>query len=103
MSKLKKGDTIQVTKGKDRGKKGKILYFVPQKNKAIVEGINLVKKYMRRNQQNPQGGIVSIESPISVTNIMFFCKTCSRPVKIGFSIAGDGGKSRICKICKETL
>lgn len=103
MLKIKRGDTVQVIKGKDRGKKGKVLQILSQGKRAIVEGLNLVKKHKRRTQTDQQGGVVSIEMPISLPNIMLFCKQCNRPVRAGFSILKDGTKSRICRSCKETL
>lgn len=71
--------------------------------RALVEAINLVKKHKRQTRQDQQGGIVSIEAPISIANLMFFCKSCSRPVRLGFSILKDKTKSRICKSCKEAV
>lgn len=104
MLKIKRGDTVQVVKGKDRGKSGKILRLVPEGKRAVVEGINMVKKHKRRTQQDQQQvGLVSVEMPISVANLMFFCKTCSRTVRVGFKILSDKTKVRCCKKCKETI
>jgi len=103
MHKIKKNDTIQVTKGKDKGKKGRVLSVVPGGKRALVEGINLAKKHKRQTRQDQQGGIVSIEMPISVANIMLVCNHCARPVRVGFTVLKDGTKSRICKSCKEAL
>jgi len=103
MSKLRKGDIIQVTKGKDKGKKGKILNLIPGTARALVEGINTVKKHKKQTRQDEKGGIVSIEKPISLGNIMFYCKTCNKPVRLGFNIPKPGEKVRICKICKEAV
>lgn len=103
MFKIKKGDTVQVISGDDAGKKGKVLRVLPKVRRAVVEGINLVKKHRRKTQQDQQGGVVSLESPLSISSIMIFCKHCNRPVKIGFIILKDGTKSRVCKICKEAV
>ncbi len=103
MLKIKRDDIIQVIKGKDTGKKGKVLEISSDEKRALVEGINLVKKHKRKTQQEQQGGIVSIESPIAVSNLMFLCKHCNRPVRIGFIILKDGTKSRFCKACKEVI
>ena len=94
---------MQVIKGDDRGKKGKILRILPGGGRAIVEGINLVKKHRRKTQQDQQGGIVSIETPVGISNLMIFCKHCNRPVKAGFIVLKDDTKSRICKVCKEAM
>lgn len=103
MLKIKRGDIIQVIKGRDTGKKGKVLSISSDEKRALVEGINLVKKHKRKTQQEQKGGIVSIESPIAVSNLMFSCKHCNRPVRIGFTILKDGTKSRFCKACKEPI
>ncbi len=103
MLKIKKGDLVQVTKGKDRGKSGKVLRTLLSTKRVIVEGINLVKKHKRQTRQDQQGGIVSIESPISISNLMFFCKHCNKPVRLGFVVSKDNTKSRICKSCKEAV
>lgn len=103
MLKIKKGDTVQVVKGDDKGKKGKVLNILPGAKRAIVEGVNLVKKHKRRTQQDQQAGIVSIESPVSLSNLMFLCKRCNLPVKVGFMVLKDGTKSRSCKSCKEAI
>jgi large subunit ribosomal protein L24 len=103
MYKIKKSDMVQIIKGKDKGKKGKVLIVYKETNRALVEGLNLVKKHRRRTQQDQQGGIVSMESPLAISNLMLFCKTCSRPVRAGFTNLKDGTKVRICRSCKETV
>lgn len=103
MYKIKRDDIVQVIKGRDRGKKGKVLEILPDEKRALVEGINLVKKHKRRTQEAQQGGIVSIESPIAVSNLMLLCKHCNRPTRVGFMILKDGTKSRFCKACKEVI
>jgi len=103
MFKIKKGDTVEVVKGKDRGKKAKVLRVFPEQHKAIVEGINLAKKHKRKTQQDQQGGVVSIEMPLNLSNLMLFCKSCNRRARSGFTILKDATKSRICRHCKEVL
>ncbi len=103
MLKLKKNDTVEVIKGRDRGKKGRVLAVFPATGRALVESINLVKKHMRKTQQDQQGGIIAIESPISIANIALFCKNCNQDVRSGIAVLKDGTKSRICKKCKGTL
>jgi large subunit ribosomal protein L24 len=103
MYKIRKGDTVQVTKGKDVGKKGRVITVFPEKAKVLVEGINTVKKHKRQTRQDQQGGIVSIEMPISVSNLKFFCGHCNRPTRVGFRALKDGTKSRFCKSCKEVI
>lgn len=103
MFKIKKGDTVQVIKGDDKGKKGKVLKVFFQERRALVEGLNLMKKHKRKTQQDQLGGVVSIEAPMSISNLMFFCKHCNGPVRLGFSVLNDKSKSRICKGCKEAV
>ncbi|MFH0826927.1 MAG: 50S ribosomal protein L24 [Candidatus Omnitrophota bacterium] len=105
MQKIKKGDTVQVTKGKDAGKKGKVLEILDSEKglRAIVEGVNLVKKHKRQTRQDQQGGIVSIEASLNVSNLMVFCKKCDRGVRVGFTVLKDQTKARVCKSCKETI
>lgn len=103
MLKIKKGDMVQVIAGDDRGKKGKVLRILPGGKRALVEGVNLVKKHRRKTQQDQTGGIVSIESPLGLEKLMYFCKRCSAPVRVGFVPLKDGTKTRVCKACKEVL
>ncbi len=103
MQKIRKNDIIQVVTGKDKGKKGKVVQVLPDAGRALVEGINLAKKHKRQTRQDQQGGIVSIEMPIALANIMLVCKHCDRPTRVGFSVLKDGTKSRVCKSCKEAI
>jgi large subunit ribosomal protein L24 len=103
MYKIRKGDTVQITKGKDKGKKGRVLFLLSEGKRALVEGLNMVKKHKRQTRQDQQGGIVSIETPINISNLQFVCKHCNRAVRLGFSVLKDGTKTRICKNCKEPI
>ena len=103
MQKIRKGDTVQAIKGKDKGKKGKVLNVSSETGRALVEGLNLAKKHKRQSSQDQKGGIISIEMPISVSNIALVCKSCNRATRVGFTILKDGTKSRICKSCKEAI
>jgi large subunit ribosomal protein L24 len=103
MFKIKRQDTVQVIKGKDKGKKGKVLEVLFEQKKALVEGINLVKKHRRQTHQDQQGGIVQIEAPISLSNIMVFCKSCNRPTRVRFMESKDGTKTRICRKCQGPI
>lgn len=103
MLKIKRGDIVQVIAGKDRGKKGKVLNFSLDAKRALVEGLNLAKKHKRQTRQDQKGGIISIEMPISISNLALICKSCNRATRVGFSVLKDGTKSRICKACKEVI
>ncbi len=103
MLKIRRNDIVQVIAGRDKGKKGKILRLFPGYNRAIVEGINLVKEHRRRTQQDQQGGISQVPSPIHLSNLKLICKNCNKPTRVGFLMLADGSKARICKKCKEPL
>jgi len=103
MQKIRKNDIVQAIKGKDKGKKGKVIQVIFGTQRCLVEGLNLAKKHKRQRSQDQKGGIVSIEMPIAIANCMLVCKHCSKPVRVGFSVAKDGVKSRFCKSCKETI
>lgn len=103
MFKIKKGDIVQAIKGKDVGKKGKVLAIFTAKSKALVEGVNLAKKHKRQTRQDQKGGIVSIEAPIAIANLMLLCNHCQRPTKVGIKNLADGKKTRFCKACNEAI
>jgi large subunit ribosomal protein L24 len=103
MYKIKKNDTIEVIKGKDKGKKGRVLEVFHENGRALVEGINMVKKHKRQTKQEEKGGIVSLEAPIALANILPVCKACNRGMRVGFKVLADKTKARYCKRCKETL
>jgi len=103
MLKIKRNDTVYVLTGRDKGKKGKVLRAVPGESRVLVEGVNLVKKHKRRTQTDQQGGIVSIESSIDISNLMLLCKHCNKPVRVGVKVLNDGAKVRVCKQCKEVI
>lgn len=99
--KLKKDDTVQIIAGKDKGKRGKIMRIIRDKERVIVEGANLVKKAMKRKSQQDRGGIAEIEAALHVSNVMILCKKCG-PTRIGFKMEGDK-KIRVCRKCGEAL
>ena len=103
MFKIRKGDTVSVLKGRDRGKRGRVVAILTARGAALVEGVNMVKKHRRKTRQDQQGGIVNIESPISLSNVLLLCKHCNTGVRIGFQVLPDGTKNRICRECKEVL
>jgi len=99
--KLRKEDTVEIIAGKDRGKRGRILRIVRDKDRVVVEGANMVKKAMKRRRQQDRGGIVEIEAALHSSNVMIVCRKCG-PTRIGFRLDGDS-KSRICRKCGEAL
>lgn len=94
---LKKGDLVVVRAGKYRGKTGKVTATHPRENKVTVEGINIVKKHVKPNQQNPQGAIQEITKPIWVSKVSIVEPTSKKPSRIGYQISKDGKKTRVFK------
>lgn len=100
---VKKGDTVYVLTGKDRGKKGKVLTVIPDKMAVIVEGVNIVTKHKKPRSMQQTGGIIHQEAPISSSNVMFFCEKCKKPGKVGRKFLENGEKVRYCKKCGEII
>ena len=99
--KLKKEDTVEIIAGKDKGKRGRVLKILREKDRVIVEGANIVKKAKKRKNQRDRGGIIEIEAALHSSNVMIVCKKCG-PTRIGYKIEGDT-KTRICRKCGEVL
>lgn len=101
---LKKGDTVIVRKGKDKGKTGKVLMVFPEKNRVIVEKINFLKEFIRPDRsRNIQGGIMEKEAPLAVANVMLFCSECGQGVRMKKKVLDDGSRIRVCKKCELSL
>jgi len=100
---VRKNDKVMIIKGKDRGKSGNILFVDTKKNRVIVEGINIVKKAKRPDQQNQKGGIIDIESPIRISNVMVICVKCGKVIRVKKRELEDGKRVRICGKCGEIL
>jgi len=100
--KIRKGDKVKVILGKDAGKTGKVAMVLKDKNKVVVEGVNLVKKHVKPGAVSKEGGIVKIEKPINASDVMLVCEKCGKAVRVGFSQAA-GKKYRICKKCGEVF
>lgn len=99
--KLRKEDQVQVIAGKDKGKQGKIIRIDREKGRAIVAGVNMVKKAQKKRKQTDRGGIIEVEAPIQLSNVMIVCRKCG-PTRIGYKIEGDA-KKRVCRKCGEAL
>lgn len=100
-TKLRRDDQVKVVSGRDKGKSGKILRVDREKGKVIVQGINMVKKSVKPKKQDEKGGIIDIEAPVDISNVMVMCKKCG-PSRIGVT-EEKGKKERICKKCGEKL
>ncbi len=101
--KVKKGDRVEVIAGKDRGKVGKVLRVFPAEGRLIVEKVNIIKKHSRPTQKNPQGGIVEMEAPLSVSNVMLLCPRCNKKTRVGKTVLANGTRVRICKKCGSEI
>lgn len=95
---VKRGDVVEVIAGKDKGKQGKVLRVIPQSARVVVEDVAIVKKAQHPTQQNQTGGIVSVEAPISVSNVMLVCPKCGKATRVGHKQDGKDAL-RICKKC----
>lgn len=102
MKNVRKGDRVQVISGDDRGKIGRVLSVIPEKQRVLVENVNMITKHQRATQNLRQPGIVKREGAVHVTNVMPICPECDAPTRIG-SATVDGKKMRKCKRCGETF
>ncbi len=101
--KIRKGDTVLVIVGKDKGKKGKVRFVHPDKDRVTVEGVNFIKRHARAQGQVRQAGIIELEAPLHISNVMLLCNKCNHPARIGLLVLGDGSKVRICQACGEGI
>jgi len=99
--KLKREDTVQIIAGKDKGKRGRILRILRDKDRVVVEGANMVKKAKKRRNQQDRGGIIEVEAAIHYSNVAIVCKKCG-PSRVGYKVEGKN-KTRVCRKCGEAL
>ena len=100
---VRRGDTVGVIAGKERGKRGKVLRVITDKGRVLVEKINMVKKHQKPTQKLRQGGIIEREGSIHLSNVLLVCTRCDRPVRTGMKILADGRKQRVCRRCGESI
>ena len=100
---IKKNDVVKVVSGESRGKTGKIMRVIQDDETAVVQGINLLWKHMRRSQQYPHGARIQKEAPIHMSKLRLVCPNCSKPTKVGYKITESGVKNRICKKCLQVV
>jgi large subunit ribosomal protein L24 len=100
---IQANDNVIVTKGRDRGKRGRVTRVLTKDNKVVIEGINVVTRHQRPSGTFRQGGIIQKELPIPVANLMFFHEDCDGPARVGFRTLADGTKARECKSCGEVI
>ena len=100
---IKKGDTVYVNAGDDKGKTGRVLKVLIEKNRAVVEGVNVVTKATKPNAKNPQGGLVKMEAPIHVSNLQLLDPKSGKATRVGYKVNEDGKKVRISKKSGEEI
>ncbi|MCS7200592.1 MAG: 50S ribosomal protein L24 [Patescibacteria group bacterium] len=100
--KIKKGDTVLIIKGKDRGKSGKVIKVLRKSNKVVVEGLNLVKKHIKPRRRGEKGKIIQISAPLWVSKVKLICPNCNQPTRIGYQLENDK-KFRKCKKCQSLI
>lgn len=100
--KVKKGDNVLITAGKDKGRTGKIIKALPKELKVLVEGMNLKKKHVRPKREGEKGQVVAIPAPVDVSNIKIICPKCGKATRIGYRTEGEI-KNRVCKKCKQII
>lgn len=102
--KIKRGDTVEVISGDDRGLRGTVRAVLPKEDKVIVSGVNIMRKHQRPTRdRSAQVGIVEVEAPLDVSNVALVCPHCDRPTRVGYEVLDDGTKSRVCRKCGELI
>ena len=101
--KLRKGDTVLITSGKDSGREGKIALVLPKESKIIVEGVNKYKKHIKPRGKGQAGSIQDRERPIQVANVALMCPKCKQATRLGYKVTREGKKVRICRKCEEEI
>ena len=100
---VRRGDTVAVIAGRERGKRGKVLRVLPDEGRVLVEKVNMIKKHQRPTQKLRQGGIIEREGFLSLSNVGLVCSRCDRAVRAGTKILADGRKIRVCRRCGESI
>ncbi len=103
VSHVRRGDTVGVIAGRERGKRGKVLRVIMDKGRVLVEHVNMVKKHQRPTQKLRQGGIIEREGALALSNVLLVCGRCDKPSRTGIKILADGRKVRTCKRCGEAI
>ena len=103
MPHVRRGDTVAVIAGRERGKRGKVLRVLPEAGRVVVEKINMMKKHQKPTQKLRQGGIIEREGALALSNVLLVCSRCDQPSRAGIKVLGDGRKVRVCRRCGETI
>jgi len=100
---IKRGDTVQVIAGKDRGKTGKVLRVYPNEQRVLVESVNFIMRHTRPTRTSVQGGVVQKEAPLHASNVVLVCSRCGQPARVSRRRLDDGRRVRVCKKCDEVI
>ena len=100
---VRRGDTVGVIAGRERGKRGKVIRVMRDTGRVLVEHVNMLKKHQRPTQKLRQGGIIEREGPLALSNVLLVCARCDKPARTGIKILADGRKVRTCKRCGESI
>ena len=103
MQRIKRGDTVLVLTGKERGKQGQVHEVLPAKRRVVVQGLNMVKRHQRQRSEREPAGIIAKEGPIHVSNVKLICRTCQKPTRPHFRVRADGVKVRVCHKCQQDI
>jgi large subunit ribosomal protein L24 len=101
--KIQKGDEVIVLQGKDKGKKADVVRALPDRQKVILEGVNVAKRHAKPTRATQQGGVIDKFMPVHISTVALVCKTCDRPTRVGYKVEKDGEKVRVCKKCGSAL
>ena len=101
--KIKTNDKVIVTAGKDKGKKGKVIKVISEKNRVVVEGVNFMKKHIKGKKQGEKGQKITVPVPINISNVSMICSKCNKQTRVGYLVLENGEKHRICKKCKQDI
>ncbi len=101
---IRRNDNVVVITGKDRGKRGRVLKVLPEKNRLVIEGVNIIKRHTKPNPQRQiKGGLVEREAALHASNVQIVCPECGKPTRLGNKILGDGRKVRVCRKCEGVV
>jgi large subunit ribosomal protein L24 len=100
---IRKNDTVLVIAGREKGKRGKVLFVLPARARVIVEHVNMVKRHQRPTQKLRQGGIIEREAPLHISNVMLVCSKCDRATRVGVRMLADDRRARVCRRCGDIV
>ena len=103
MQRIQTGDQVEITRGKDRGKRGRVMRVLSGDRRVVVDGVNIVKRHQRPMPPMQPGGIIEMPAPLAESNAMLVCPNCDQAARVGYRILEDGSKARVCKRCQEII